>query len=254
MAKLTGKAKEEFLKRMQRGRNKAARKNPKRKATKKNTAKRKATKKKAAKKNPLRGAAKKAFLERMARGRRKAARGSARNGSTKKGSAKPRKRGHRRNPDTMEEMYETFHQAAPGHIVTYDQLVKFPDRFAELGELRELRVFLDESNPAFPFTRFGDCKAVCTPDGKNIYFVGGDQAIDLAALDIGGEKDLVEIGPCVYIQYLTTKGFHDFEPIRYEHDFGEENGVTPVLAYDRLNRSLFLIGGDYRVERPGIIN
>lgn len=245
MAKLTGAKKKQFLERMAKGRKKAARKNPRKKPAakrkppkKKAAAKRKPAKKKTANPRPrkLTGAKKAAFLKRMEKGRK---------------GRNPRRRN---NESEAVEMYETFHGKAPGRIVEYDELVKFPHHFAELGRLVELRIDLDSANRKFPFTSFGDCKVVCTPDGQNIYFVGGDQKISLENLDIGGEKDFVELGPCVYICYHTTKDFHDFAPIDYFHEFGEENGIKPMLAYDRLNQKLFLMGGDYHVKREGIVN
>ncbi len=252
---MTNAEKEAFKKRMAAGRKKAAKQrgaaNPKKRkpAAKKKRAAKKATKKKA---NPNARKSKKAIAKGF--GRQLA----AEHVREKKRAAKTRKHKHRairkRPNSSMEEMFETFHQKPAGHILTYDEQVRYADKFAEMGRLMELRCFLNDANPDFAITRFGETKAVCTADGKNIYFIGGDQAIDLKALDIGGDKDMVELGPCTYIAYFTTKGFHDFEPTKYYHQFGEENGILPVLAYDRLNRSLFLIGGDYRVERPGIIN
>ena len=123
-----------------------------------------------------------------------------------------------------------------------------------MGRLIELRFWLDAANPDFPLTRFGDCQAVCTPDGDNIYFIGGDQSVNFEALDIASGKDFVELGPCTYICYFTVKGFHDFEPTKYWHRFGEEDKILPTLVYDRLNKSLFLTSGNYRVERAGIVN
>jgi hypothetical protein len=273
MAKLTGKKKAEFLARMERGRKKAARSNPKRKAAKKKAP----AKKKAAKKanGKLTGAKKAAFLKRMAAGRKKAARGNPNvrkqkklfnktfgkqvtreHLSGKKKAAKARKHGRRNSDglDSAEAMFETFHQKRPGQVIEYDQLYRYPENYAELGKLIELRFYLDEANPDFPLTRFGDCQAVCTPDGNNIYFIGGDQTVNFEALDIASEKDFVELGPCTYICYFTVKGFHDFEPTKYWHRFGEEDRILPTLVYDRLNKSLFLTSGNYRVERAGIVN
>lgn len=280
MAKLTGKKKAEFLKRMARGRKKVARANPKRKATtkRKTAAKRKPAKKNTGRKK-LTGAKKAEFLRRMARGRKKAAgknpkrkakkkatRKTARTASRKttrktsahrKTAAKkrnpPRKR--RRNSNGAEEMYETFHGKAPGRTLSYEEEVNYPAHFAELGKLLELRIDLDSANRKFPFTSFGDCLVVCTPDGENIYFIGGDQSVNLANLEIGGSKDTIELGPCVYIAYRTEKHqFHDFSPRPYYHEFGEENGIKPMLTYDRLNRKLYLASGDYHVKREGITN
>ena len=180
--------------------------------------------------------------------------GSAKRKATSKATSKAKKR--RRNSSEAEaiDMYTTFHGKAPGRIVEYEEFINFPQHFAELGRLKELQINLDRANPEYPFMKFGDCKVVCTPDGQNIYFVGGDQGINLDMLEIGGDKDMVELGPCVYICYHTTKDFHSFEPTDYYHSFGEVNGVQPVLAYDRLNRKLFLMGGDYHVKREGIVN
>lgn len=259
MAKLTGKKKAEFLKRMERGRKKARRNNPRREgAAKRKTAKKAAkpaAKKKTAKRNAtkgrkLTGAKKAEFLKRMARGRKTAAKRKPAKKATRRTNPK-----RRRNSETgAEQMYETFHGKAPGRIVEYDELVRFPQHFAELGRLKELRIDLDSANRKFPLTGFGDCLVVCTPDGANLYFVGGDQSIDLAALDIGSDKDFIELGPCVYICYHTTKAFHDFAPVDYFHHFGEEDGIRPMLAYDRLNKGLFLMGGNYQVKREGIVN
>lgn len=278
MAKLTGAKKKAFLERMAKGRKKAARKAPKKKAQKRKPATKKPASRKPAKKkatNPrgkLRGAKKAAFLKRMAKGRKAAA---GKNPSVRKskklfrksfgpdvtrewaaGKRKAKSKAKRRHNQEGDAatMYETFHGKAPRRIVEYDELVNFPQHFAELGRLVELKIDLDSANRKFPFTSFGDCKVVCTPDGANIYFVGGDQRVDLDNLEIASDKDMVELGPCVYICYHTRKDFHEFAPIDYYHEFGEENGIKPVLAYDRLNKKLFLIGGDYRVKREGIVN
>jgi hypothetical protein len=222
----------------------------------------------------LKGKAKAAFLERMAKGRRKAARGNPKKKAKKKQTvtrppkqahrksrakaARPRKNARRRNQETSIEeasqMFEQFHGKRPGRIVEYDQPYNYPDNFAELGKLKELRFDLDQRNKNFPLTNFGACQTVSTPDGSNIYFIGGDQRIDFEALNIASDKDFVELGPATYIMYHTVKGFHDFDPTDYYHSFGEDDGILPVLVYDRLNHTLFLIGGNYRVRPEGIVN
>ena len=72
--------------------------------------------------------------------------------------------------------------------------------------------------------------------------------------DIASDKDMIELGPCMYIEYYTVKGFHDFEPTNYWHLFGEEDEIRPILCYDRLNKQLFLMGGNYTVKYEGIVN
>jgi hypothetical protein len=237
MAKLRGKEKESFLARMAKGRKKAARAsgNPKKRKTKKNAA-RPSNKRKAP--NQQRRSAK------------------PRRPPTPRKQANSGKKRIRRNSglDQAEAKFEEFHQKAPGKIVEYETLVRYPENFAELGKLIELRFALDSANPDFPLTNFGACQAVATPDGANIYFLGGDQSVNLGDLDIASDKDFVELGSCTYICYFTVKGFHDWVPTRYWHRFGEEDGIQPVLCYDRLNKALFLMGGNYRVRPEGIVN
>lgn len=264
---LKGAAKKAFLERMARGRRKASRQ-------KRGNPRPRAARPKAKKTGKLTGARKQAFLERMARGRRLARRGNPKkaaarrrtspatvvgmSGKQKEAWLRKMRNGRRRRRNSelggAERMYETFHQKRPGEILEYDQQLQYRQDFAQLGRLMELRFDLDSANRDFPLLRFGDCQVVCTPDGQNIYFVGGDQAIDLESLNIASSKDQIELGPCTYIKYHTVKGFHDFTPTDYYHRFGEEDRIYPTLMYDRLNKSLYLTSGNYRVEREGIRN
>jgi hypothetical protein len=123
-----------------------------------------------------------------------------------------------------------------------------------LGRLISLLVWLDEDKPVE--LQFRGVALGCSGDGGQLYFVGGDQSLDLKALGLDGSlpKDHLAIGPVEQIVYHTSKDFHDFEPMDYEHEFGEEGGTQPILNYDTLSRKLYLSGGSYHVERPGIVN
>jgi hypothetical protein len=199
-------------------------------------------------------AEKKAFVARM-----KSARAVARKTHRPPQKAKKAKsgRGRRRNPDDMpaaEQMYERFHGRPAQRTVEHLERLAFRDTFAELGKLLELRFRLDGIRQPVPLVEFKGAQVACTPDGENIYFLGGNQSVDLSSLDIESDKDYVELGECTYIKYLAKKGFHDFEPIEYFHEFGEEDGIRPVLAYDSQNQKLFLLGGNYRCKPEGITN
>lgn len=246
---MTRAEKEAFLKRMAAGRRKAAKKNGAGARKKKN---------KAAKAKPAKKAAKKKNKSRAKRPNVTKPKTRAYNPPSKKRNPK-KKKNRRRNQEggSIEEaarQFESFHGKAPGKVREYDLSMRYPEHFAELGELKELRIYLDEMNPEFVIKGFGGTQLVSTPDGSNLYLIGGDQSIDMAAMGIASDKDLVELGPCVYISYFTVKGFHDFEPTTYWHEFGEEDDIYPVLAYDRLNKNLFLLGGNYRVRPEGITN
>jgi len=126
---------------------------------------------------------------------------------------------------------------------------------AELGRLQELVVILPTGRAVkLEFTRRP--RLAASPEGGALYFEGGDQKLDLAALGIKNDtgKDHLEIGQVLKIVYRTSKAFHSFEPTDYVHTFGEDGGTLPTLAYDVLNRRLYLIGGTYQVRPEGIVN
>lgn len=164
-----------------------------------------------------------------------------------------------RNPDYDDseagaaEMFETFH-GRPAEKVTEFEVPKNERlNLAECGKLRYLNVI----SPAGPFKLHPRGVLVCTsPEGGQLYFVGGDQELDLEALGLADAlpKDLLDIGPCFEIEYHTTKDFHNFDPIDYFHHFGEESGVLPTLGYDNLNGMFYLSGGNYQVKREGIVD
>jgi hypothetical protein len=210
----------------------------------------------------MNAAEKKAFSLRMKKAREAKQKTSKRKPAPKKQAKRPaakkakkaaKKR--RRNPaETGDAMYERFHGRAPERTIEHRQKLSYRDEFAELGKLLELRFRLYGIAQPVPLREFGACQVTCTPDGKNIYLLGGNQKVDLSTLGIASDKDYVQLGECTYISYLTRKGFHHFEPIEYQHKFGEENGIRPVLAYDTVNRVLFLLGGDYQCRPEGIVN
>ena len=269
--KLTGAKKAEFLRRMARGRKKATRGNAKRKTAKKRNAglgsirkTKKELKQRYPGKSHTAGIRDRKAGKSFTKGhgtRKKYTRKADRIEAIRKGhythpqAGNPTGRRRRNSEAGADAMYESFHGKAPARTLSYEEEINYHAHYAELGKLIELQIDLDSANRKYPFTQFGDCLVVSTTDGENIYLIGGDQKVDLANLDIGGAKDLVELGPCGYIAYRTEKHqFHDFAPRTYYHHFGEENGVKPTLCYDRLNRKLYFSGGDYHVKREGITN
>lgn len=248
---MTAKAKKEFVERMRK-----ARAASKRSGVTKKAKRPKPAKKKAAKKNVTRPARPKSGKSRVtARSQNGAGASRKQRPIARKASRNYGGRG-RRNPDleAEEEMYQLFHGRPSDRTIDHEELIHIRSKFAEMGKLLELRFKLDGERTPMPLLDFGKCQAVCTADGTNIYFLGGNQAVDLSDLAIDSDKDHVQLGECTYIKYFSRKGFHDFEPVDYYHEFGEEDGIRPVLAYDSLNKKLFLMGGNYRVEAAGIIN
>lgn len=148
-----------------------------------------------------------------------------------------------------------FHGRTPRQVTEYDEAVLEHSELADLGRMVELQV-IDSGRYVVPLEFSGNVRLACTPDGGQLYFVGGDQALPLRKLQLTKDlpKDHLTIGPVLKIAYFTSKAFHSFEPSTYEHEFGEEGGSLPWLNYDVLNQKLYLTGGSYRVKREGIVN
>jgi len=195
-------------------------------------------------------AAQKKFLQRTKRAK------DAKN-PKRPATKRPATKRARLNPEQMAEaeaMYTAFHGREANRIIEHVEATEYRSELAELGKLLELRFRLPGVHAPIPLLEFGNAQVTCTPDGTNIYFVGGAQAVDLESLAITSDKDYVELGELTYIRYFTRKGFHHFEPIEYRHTFGEVDGIRPTLAYDRINRKIFLIGGNYECRPEGIVN
>jgi hypothetical protein len=158
--------------------------------------------------------------------------------------------------DAAARMFTKFHGKEPGHVTTVDQLRVTPAVLADCGRLVEL-VFKRPGfvREVYPFAESNgrQVRVATTGDGGQLYFVGGDQEIDLRGGGFTLPKDHVWLGTCVSIAYHTSKDFHNFKPSDYGHKFGDEGGLKPEGGYDVHSKRLYLIGGDYRVKREGIV-
>lgn len=177
------------------------------------------------------------------------------------------RRVRRRNPeDAAAAKYEEFHGMPSGSIEVVEEDIHYHENLAELGELCKIVVhtqsrleatfcfagYSDKRNDFDPNTPSSDRPLLCTSeDGKQLYVIGGDQELDLAAIEMDGEewiRDLMLIGEAQEITYQTKKGFDGFETVAYFHEIGEETGERPVLLYDSVNKLLSFAGGQYAVK------
>jgi len=173
-------------------------------------------------------------------------------GCKKKNPAKRKRNGG--ELESAAKMYGKFHGKAPTNVKTVRQLRVTPSVLADCGKLVELVVATDKGQ-GVKLSFKGGVRVATTGDGGQLYFVGGDQAVNLRQFpNVTLPKDHVELGEAVSICYHTSKDFHNFEPSDYEHQFGEEGGARPLLAYDVHSQRLYLVGGDYRVKREGIVD
>ncbi len=192
--------------------------------------------------------------------KKKAAGAAGHQKKTKEPRAKARNRvtrGRKRNPGdetgAAARLFERFTGRKATTERTVAELHQEPTELAVLGTLISLEV--KRPGEVLTFEPRG-VKVTATGNGGQIYFVGGDQRLDLAGLGLGKllPKDHITIGEARRIVYRTSKAFHNFEPTDYVHRFGEEGGQEPTLCYDVLNAKLYLSGGSYQVRPEGIVN
>lgn len=166
----------------------------------------------------------------------------------------PARRKNRDTAATAAALSEQFHGRPVRKVREIVETFEEPSELADLGRLVELQLL--EGKHVRPLQFRAGVRVGATPDGGQLYFVGGDQEIDLEELGLKRwlPKDHVTLGHVVKIAYFTSKVFHDFEPSTYEHEFGEERGIMPQLHYDVRNKKLYLTGGSYQVRPEGITN
>lgn len=177
--------------------------------------------------------------------------------------------GTKRNPvdsaaeQSAADLYRKFHGADSDGVTRYVDDMYEPDTFAELGDLISLEVKGTHVKKACinapdPDTNdlHGIVKLASTPDGKQLYFIGGDQSLPLKELGFENShvRQAMVIGVLAKVTYRTRKGFDKFESIDYYHELGEETGEPPYLLYDPVNKHMYVAGGDYKILPAGITN
>lgn len=158
---------------------------------------------------------------------------------------------------SAQELYETFHGRPSEETIVVTEEVEERSALAGLGKLVELDVVTLSGLEATIGFESHRPMLTSSPDGNQLYIMGGDQELDLDELEMDGPewvKDLMVIGILTQVTYETQKSFHQFQLIDYWHDLGEESGVQPLLVYDTLNNRLSVVGGQYEVKFEGIVN
>jgi hypothetical protein len=168
------------------------------------------------------------------------------------------RRSSQKNPGPIEQaadLYKEFHGEDPRHIAEMQESDAQRHTFTQLGELVELKIKAPAGTVKIGFG--GDAvKVASSPNGRQLYLLGGNQNID-GAIDrfgVDATKDFIVLGAAMQITYRARKSFDGYKSVDYYHDLGEETGDVPVAFYDKFKHRIFLAGGAYRVEAPGIIN
>ena len=155
------------------------------------------------------------------------------------------------------ELYEEFHGRGHKEILELQEPEARGVTLTSLGDLVALAVIPEKTRKWIELD-FKGCavKLASNAKGTQLYLVGGDQSLEadyLAKLN-GTGKELIELGEANSIVYRASKSQTDFTPTDWEHHFGEEGGLRPIAAYDTRTKRILLVGGDYTIEAPGIIN
>ncbi len=155
-----------------------------------------------------------------------------------------------------EKLYEQFHGKSPEEISSLQESCTMRRDYTGLGLLSELVIDAPSGEVTIGFYKGDAVTLASAPNGQQLYLIGGNQNLDSQLERFGSDpgKDFVEMGVVVKLTYRTRKRMDDFKLVDYWHLAGEETGEPPLAFYDRLKRRIFLVGGRYRVEAPGIIN
>ena len=166
-----------------------------------------------------------------------------------------------KNPDVplreAQNLYREFHGKAPSKVLQMQMSEAQRGTYTALGELWELDFKAPNKEKIRLSFEGNHVKLASSPDGNQLYLIGGDQRMEeslLRQFGAEGEKDFVALGEATKITYVTRKAFDGFKEAGYVHKFGEEGGYRPFGFYNRLQRVMVLAGGSYHIEAPGIIN
>jgi len=169
----------------------------------------------------------------------------------------------RRNPaDGAAALYEEFHGVPSESETVITEEIQYHGHLGQLGELIELKVTtLSGYKVVLDFTN--DSVLLCaSEDGRQLYFRGGQQDLDLAAIHMNADefiKDLMVIGDITEVSYETAKKADGLKKLTYFHPLKDKEGavgterVYPVLLYDTLNAALSVAGGSYATEERGLV-
>lgn len=179
--------------------------------------------------------------------------------------------GGKRNPEgAADALYESFHGRPPSESVEVTYQKHLHENLTALGDLVQIQIttpfgkqctinVAETKNPKVlpdvsQLPRDQRVLLCSSEDGKQLYFLGGSQDVDVHKLGFSNEdvKDSMLLGVIEEITYQTEKEFDNYERISYYHKLGEESGVQPVLIFDPISELLSVSGGRYVAAPEGL--
>lgn len=213
---------------------------------------------------------------------------------TQKAKGKSKNPKRRRNQEggsisEGKELYRAFHGKEPAGVRELEIKTEVPKNYVYFGDLLAATFLQEDGRLAAIKFRGDKIQLAGSPDGKQLYCIGGNQNMLPALEDLGYDthKDLISIGRWHSVVYLAAKSSTNFELTEWTHDFGcveevsellkrsekeewsnedfqaavkEAMDGTPPLdrdlpeaVYDRLNQRILWAGGSYYIAWPGIV-
>jgi hypothetical protein len=163
-------------------------------------------------------------------------------GTKRRGVSKPKVK---RNPEqTAAELSERFHGRPVKRVTDIETTTREYAELTDLGKLVALVVNLTSGKRVQ--LDFKGVRLCSSPDGGQLFFEEGDQALDLEALKLNKylPKAYLDVGLVEKVVYATKRPAYGYA--EWHHEFAEDGGELPTLAYDVLNQEIKLIGGSYQ--------
>jgi hypothetical protein len=170
-------------------------------------------------------------------------------------------RTRRRNP-LAADLREEFTQRPVDSYDEFNEPHVPAGEYARLGNLLDLFVIPTWAGSAIQLSFVGKgIKVISDGGGRKIYFVSGNQDLSAQLSKFGvADSGKQLLGQVRNIYYGEKKNHDVIDPhyqgkyVQWEHQFGEVSGIRPKLYYDAAAKRMILEGGNYRVEKAGIID
>ena len=175
----------------------------------------------------------------------------------------------KKNPlNKSEQMFEVFHGYPSSEVIEFHTQEHHHEYLAGIGPLISMTVANQTGTRVMELFAPDPAKAkpedvvqvAVSENGRQMYFVGGDQSLDIEYLikEFGMHEDDVrdhmKIGSIKKLTYRTRKTFElgGKEEIDFYHKLGGEHakGILPDLEYKPLNPSMEIVGGRYFIAPP----
>jgi hypothetical protein len=170
------------------------------------------------------------------------------------------KRGKRRgNPEAeARERYDYFHgPGAEGADVVTDVTEKIHEHsvLSGIGKLANLRIKAIDGSGIVKLEKFGGTLVAQDEKGTQLFFKGGNQAVNVKDFGIDHPHENEILGALVSFAYRTDKTHlrpEDGGKAEYNHVFGKNGSRLPLVVYDVRNKLLHLAGGGYDLPEVGV--